>query len=472
MGLSRFLSLGSRSLKEKMQVSFALMSIIPLLIMAYLVTGYIFPSESGEMNFVQISIIVVFSIWISVTGFLLAKEIILPVINLSFETKIIASGEQGEVLLRNEKELVDMASVANSMTSQIKGYVGELQQYHQRTYSLNAKIHQKVFTLTNLMRLGDLISSGARFREIADFATVRMAEEVDKGFCALFIKESSGKYALTSSFDKSGRFMRSSNIADELYSLEKNLLKKGFVLTDLDGKEMFRKDNGWQNRPDFNAVFVPMTVNAAVIGIIAVGNYEPRAKFGSEEVNVFKAYSKELVLAFESEQLGQRIKSIDVIDRVTGLYSMTYLEERLAEEINRSVYYQRPCSLIIVVLDGFTGFTERFGQGRAEYILKRVAEVLSRSIPPVGKTARFGYCEFGILLPERNKRESIEMAEQLVGKIAGLALTLEKEGELTISAGVGENPIDGASAGEIVEKARKYAAIASGKGRNKVIGWE
>ena len=62
MGFYNFMSLSGKSLREKMHVAFALMSIIPLLIMAYLVTGYIFPSESGGANFIQISLIVVLAI--------------------------------------------------------------------------------------------------------------------------------------------------------------------------------------------------------------------------------------------------------------------------------------------------------------------------------------------------------------------------------------------------------------------------
>jgi len=370
MGFYNFMSLSGKSLREKMHVAFALMSIIPLLIMAYLVTGHIFPSESGGANFLQISVIAVLAIWVALTGLMLAKEIILPVINLSLETKIVASGEYNSDLLSNEKELGDIASAVNNMTGQMKGYVGELQQYHERTYSLNAKIHHKVLTLTNLMRLGDMISSGTRFKEIADFATIRMAEEITGGFCVLYVKENSGKYTLVSSYDKSGKFMETSNLAEELGALEKDLLKKGSIIINAGKNTLFGKNVHLKKLISANLAFVPMTVNSSIVGMVIAGNFEVKGKMPAEEVNVFKAYSKELVLAFESEKIGKKVKNVEVIDSVTGLYSFNYLEDRLEDEISRSVYYQRPCSLIVIELNEFEEFAQKYGVGRADHILK------------------------------------------------------------------------------------------------------
>jgi len=64
------------------------------------------------------------------------------------------------------------------------------------------------------------------------------------------------------------------------------------------------------------------------------------------------------------------------------------------------------------------------------------------------------------------------MAEKLVSQIKDMKLLSEKEGKISINAGIGENPIDGANAGDIIRKARKYKDIARKVGENKVIGWE
>ncbi len=472
MGIVNLVWLSGRSIREKINIAFALMSVIPLLIMAYLVTGYIFPTEAGELNVIQISILLILALWVALLGLMLAKEIIIPVLDLSLETKILASGKYGADILNGDKELDEIASAVNDMTGQIKGYVGELQQYHERTYSLNSRIHRKVLSLTNLMRLGDMISSGSRFKEIADFAAVRIAEEIPEGFCALYVKEANGKYHLTSIYDKSGKFMKSGNLAGELGSLEKTLLKKGSILMDPDKKELSDKTSYFRDLIEANLAFIPMTVHSAVLGIIIVGNFDKRTKVTGDEISVFRAYAKELVLAYESEQIGKKMKSIDVIDTLTGLYSFSYIEERINEEINRAVYYQRACSLIVIGIYDFDVFAKNFGQERAEHILKRVGEMLSKSIPPVGKIGRFSDSEFAILMPERNKRESMDMAEKLLDGLKNMKLLSEKEGKISFSAGVAANPIDGYKASEIIDKAEKYMNFAKNNGKNVVIGWE
>jgi diguanylate cyclase (GGDEF)-like protein len=419
---------------------------------------------------VQVSILGIFAIWVAFTGFLLAKEIILPVINLALETKIMASGESESDLMEGEKEIGNLEQAVNNMTGQLKGYVGELQEYSKKSYSLNARIHKKVLTLTNLMRLGDMINSGVRFKEAADFSTVRMAEEISRGFCALYTKQDGGKYVLVSSYDKSGRFMDSTNISEDLRSLEKNTLKKGFLILDPEKRDLFRRNKGLSAQLDFNAALVPMLTEQTVVGMIVAGNFDRKESFREEDMNVFRAYAKELVLAFESEQLGRRIKEYEVVDTVTGLYSFSYLKERLGEEINRSVYYQRPCSLILVRLRDLNEYTSRFGSGKTELALKRIAETLSRAVPPVGKIGRFEEDEFAVLLPEMNKRESLDMAKKLIDKIGELKFP-SKGQSVEVNGGVGENPIDGATAEEIIKKARLYAEKAYKEGPGAVIGW-
>jgi len=126
----------------------------------------------------------------------------------------------------------------------------------------------------------------------------------------------------------------------------------------------------------------------------------------------------------------------------------------------------------VIGINDFDVFAKNFGQERAEHILKRVGEMLSKSIPPVGKIGRFSDSEFAILMPERNKRESMDMAEKLLDGLKNMKLLSEKEGKISFSAGVAENPIDGSNASEIIDKAEKYMNIAKNNGKNVVIGWE
>ena len=133
------------------------------------------------------------------------------------------------------------------------------------------------------------------------------------------------------------------------------------------------------------------------------------------------------------------------------------------------MYYQRPCSLMLISLDDHEGYVTSNGQGTADVVIKAISGFLGEMVPSVGKIARISFAEFGILLPEKNKKESLELAEEIRRKIEVVDVSLEIREHVTASIGVGENPIDGSTVKEIVSSARKYLVRAKAR-KNCVVG--
>jgi len=81
--LSR-LSLVSRGLKYKLKISFYLMSILPLLVCAYLVFNYIVPQAGLRID---VAVAVAVSVFISGAGFYVIKEVFDRIVSVSSEAK-------------------------------------------------------------------------------------------------------------------------------------------------------------------------------------------------------------------------------------------------------------------------------------------------------------------------------------------------------------------------------------------------
>jgi len=473
MGAFKRISFGGKTLGNKMHIVFVLMSLIPLLIMTYLVTLYIFPDLKENISMVGVTIIVLFAFWVAFSGYMLAKEIVLPVINLSLETKLMSNDNfDKDIFIGNEGALGDIENAVNDMSGQIRGYVGELQEYNRKTTSLNSQIHKKVLTLMALMKIGDMITAGRNYNDILKFSAEKISEGAYGTFCGIFLKEDTGRYTVKAFCDSSLTGIKPEDIASELLSVEKILAKKSELVIDSSHKEYDKRLDLRKKIENINAVFVPMKINTGIVGIIMMGNLSDNLNFTKEDMNGLRAFAKELVLGYQSAKIGESVKQFDVVDNVTGLYSFSYLRDRLEDEINRAIYYQRPCSLIVVKLDDFDRYLQGQGTSKTEYVLKRVSEALSQIIPPVGKLSRSGEDEFSLLLPEKNKRESMELAEEICKKISGMKISANQDEKITASIGVGENPIDGASADEIIERARNYSEKAKASGKNRVVGWD
>jgi len=444
------------------------MSVIPFLVLAYVLINYVF--DTPELIF-RMTFIVLCSIWLAAAGYLLAKKIIIPIIGLAIKTKNIANGNYDtEVKVGRDDELGDIANAVNTMTSRIRGYIGELQEYSEKTASLNLQIHKKVLTLTNLMKVGDLISSGTEFSEIADFVVERIAGELYGGFCILFTKEKGQEYALKAMHDNSGHELSAASIEAQIASVEKIFPEEEYFLIDSQPLKKARQKELKDKLEGMNIIFFPIKVDENVIGMMCAGSFIKGTKFEEDNIDMLRAFEKEVALAYQSERIYKKVKSLEIVDKITGLYTFSYLKERLNDEINRAVYYQRPCSLILIRVDNFEEYSNYYGEEKTKNVLKRVGKLLSSVIPTVGKIARSSGGEFGILLPEINKRESLEMAETAREKIENMKISSSSDDMITVSVGVSENPIDGENAEEIVKKAEGYTDKAQADGGNKVLG--
>ena len=131
-----------------------------------------------------------------------------------------------------EDELGDIAEAVNTMTGRIRSYIGELQEYSRKTAELNVQIHKKVITLTNLMRVGDLISSGTGFSELARFTAEKVAGEISDSFSVVFVREKTGNYLSKCFVNNSGRDIHIDKIEAELPFCENLFNKLEYLLLD------------------------------------------------------------------------------------------------------------------------------------------------------------------------------------------------------------------------------------------------
>ena len=142
---------------------------------------------------------------------------------------------------------------------------------------------------------------------------------------------------------------------------------------------------------------------------------------------------------------------------------------RLEEEIKRAIFYQRPCSLIMINIDNFKEFRDSNGELAAEEAIRKMAKLIKDNATPISKVARVGGDEFAILLPEKNKKEAAGLAEDMRKKLGSTNLLRDGKATLTVSCGVSENPIDGATSGELYKKASDAVKQAKASGKNKVV---
>lgn len=220
-------------------------------------------------------------------------------------------------------------------------------------------------------------------------------------------------------------------------------------------------------------IAVPLILENEIVGIIYVDDFKTRA-FKEEEVFALSLLANQAALAIKEAQLHEKIEKLAITDSLTGLYNHRFFYERLKEEIKRSRRYRLNFSVIMIDLDDFKLFNDRFGHLAGDYILREVSQKIKSSIRDTDFPARYGGEEFAIILPQTNTKEAGQVAERIRKRTENLIL---KDGELflgqlTLSAGISTYPYHGTSETELIGAADKALYLAKKKGKNQIVVFE
>jgi len=148
-------------------------------------------------------------------------------------------------------------------------------------------------------------------------------------------------------------------------------------------------------------------------------------------------------------------------DKLTDLYNAVYIRERLAEEIQRAIHFQRPCAFALIKVDQMDAFVMRNGKAAGEEALKAIAKIIGKYLGEFDRAAHIAVDEFGIIFPDKNKKKTIEVIELIQSDV--LAFKFGKNETLTTTCGISENPLDGVQAQNLFEKAVSRVAKAAAR---------
>lgn len=164
--------------------------------------------------------------------------------------------------------------------------------------------------------------------------------------------------------------------------------------------------------------------------------------------------------------LVQRIRTSAQTDGLTGLSNhMTFWTLLHAEHL-RMRRYDSHYSVLLIDLDHFKHINDTHGHRTGDDVLRGVGRVLRGRARLTDVVARYGGEEFALLLPETDRGQALQLAEQLRVAVADEALAAP----VTISIGVVSSR-DGfaATPEEILAAVDRALYQAKNAGRNRVV---
>ncbi len=174
----------------------------------------------------------------------------------------------------------------------------------------------------------------------------------------------------------------------------------------------------------------------------------------------------------ELEKAKAKLRKLAVTDGLTGLFNYRAFRRQLHLEISRSKRFDLPVSLLMMDIDHFKNYNDRFGHPNGDRVLKRFARILRGNVREVDCLARYGGEEFALILPGTDKKSAKTAAEKLRRLVERSPFPYAEKlpsGRVTMSVGVTSFPGDTQDEEELISFSDKALYRAKKGGRNRTV---
>lgn len=180
--------------------------------------------------------------------------------------------------------------------------------------------------------------------------------------------------------------------------------------------------------------------------------------------------SQALEIAFRLTREMEQANSISTraaqTDELTGLKSRRAFFEHAQQLYNECKAKRQGLCAVMLDMDHFKHINDTYGHQVGDQVLRQMGAVISSSFRTTDILGRLGGEEFAILLPDTSIEVATQIAERLIGTIAGLMI--EPVHHISASLGVASTEACNKDLHSLMNDADKALYRAKAQGRNRV----
>jgi diguanylate cyclase (GGDEF)-like protein len=318
--------------------------------------------------------------------------------------------------------------------------------------------------LSHFLQLYDSIDMGSNgvINLIADNASIvirRPFKETDIGtslaksplFTRLLPKGDSGTATITSIVDGVERVTGYHRVVG--YPL--------IVFTALNKDEVLA---GWRRETLLSVCIV--TLLLSVLGVLGLRLIKLMRQQNLVQVELLDTQDKLL-------EVNRNLEGLALKDALTGLANRRQLDAFIVAEMGRARRSQTELALLMIDVDHFKPFNDRYGHLAGDECLRKVSAIITDNIKrPVDLAARYGGEEFAVVLPGTDYVGAFLVAEKIRRAVLRAEITHSDspEGSVTVSVGVcASNTASQVRPEDLIGAADKALYVAKASGRNMSV---
>ena len=188
------------------------------------------------------------------------------------------------------------------------------------------------------------------------------------------------------------------------------------------------------------------------------------------DITTVKRAQRELVAANE------KLKLLANRDGLTELMTRRAFDETLQHEFKRSKRSGSPLSLLLLDVDWFKRYNDRYGHPAGDECLRAISRCLRNKVRrPADSAARYGGEELAAILPDTDADGAFVIGEAVLNAVRALHKPHEASEYGVVTASIGVATFGGSgdqtSMAELLRRADQALYGAKAAGRNRVHGW-
>ncbi|MFA6060975.1 MAG: diguanylate cyclase [Gallionella sp.] len=270
----------------------------------------------------------------------------------------------------------------------------------------------------------------------------------------------------------------------EIYTRERpDIVLLDIILPDTNGYEVAKEIRRLQGKDEWTAIIFlsVMSKDEDLARGIEVGGDDYIMKpVGSVVVQAKVRAMYRLVqmqralvkIAGQLNDANQELQRLSMTDGLTGIANRRMFDESLVREWRRCLRHKKPMSIVMLDVDWFKKYNDRYGHQDGDECLRAVAGELARAAPrPSDLVARYGGEEFVMILGDTEEDGALWVANRIRQHVDELMLPHKDSafGHVTVSCGVSSViPSNELLLEALVKSADNALFLSKNQGRNTV----
>jgi diguanylate cyclase (GGDEF)-like protein len=215
---------------------------------------------------------------------------------------------------------------------------------------------------------------------------------------------------------------------------------------------------------------VPMITSEHIIGVLAVASYQAEA-FDESDQELLQNVATQAAIAIDNARHHAQVEEQARRDSLTQVLNHGYFLIRLREEAQHARETGHPLSLIMLDIDYFKKYNDRYGHLAGDAILRGTVQAIRGNIKHTDLVGRWGGEEFAIAMPGSDRQGARLVAERIRKTLAEMKMQDDQGRAVpvpTVSQGIATLPLDANEAIALVDLADAKLYEAKSRGRDQI----